>query len=331
MGSRLRPRLEAWLNRRWYEGVAPEWPLRLLAGLQSQLVRLNLRRAKHAWKAPIPLVVIGNLTAGGSGKTPVVIWLAQTLTRRGFRVAVVSRGYGRSAHSVRILDDTDDWREVGDEPLLIHRRTGCPVAVGKDRPAACQALLAQYSLDIILADDGLQHYRLQRDREILVIDSQRRFGNGRLLPAGPLREPVERVQAVDWRVWNGGCPEGEEGLAMRTSIRQAINLRDGECLPLANFKPGPVHAVAGIGAPQRFFGSLEHCGIQVLPHTPGDHGEWDGRSLGQKPVLMTEKDAVKLSGPAQGNWWQVPLEVEMESPEALLDDLCSLMSGDSAP
>ncbi|MCP1726706.1 tetraacyldisaccharide 4'-kinase [Natronospira proteinivora] len=331
MGTGLRPRLEAWLNRRWYGDRRPEWPLRLLARLQGCLVDVNRRRAEGAWQAPVPVVVVGNLTAGGSGKTPLVAWLASQLKARGLRVGIVSRGYGRRRQDLRLLGEDDDWRSGGDEPLLLHHLTASPVAVGRDRVAACQLLLAHHSIDLILSDDGLQHYRLHRDRELLVIDRSRGFGNGRLLPAGPLREPVDRARLVDWTIWSGGVPAGETGLAMTLSVDEAVRLADGSSRPLGAFAPGPVRAVAGIGDPARFFDSLEAYGLKLFRETPGDHGQWQPGEEDYLPVLMTDKDAIKLHGQSQGDWWRVPLKARVSPSEALLDDIQSLISNEETP
>lgn len=324
----MRRGLEAWLQSRWYGSRRPGWLLRGLGVIQRGLVSLNRRRARRAWRAPVPVVVVGNLTVGGSGKTPFITWLAGELSSRGLSVGIVSRGYGRRERAERLVEPDSDWRDVGDEPLLLRRITGCPVAVGADRAAACRLLLGRASPDIILSDDGLQHYALHRDREIVVIDGHRGFGNGHLIPAGPLREPLWRLTEVDWRVWNGERPAGEDGLLMRAGIDTACNLADGRPEPLSSLAPGPVRAVAGIGDPARFFGSLEALGIRIEADAPGDHGVWQPQADESLPVLMTEKDAVKLDTAPGRDWWSVPLSVSVDDGTPLIDDLLSLVPGD---
>ncbi|MEA5446607.1 tetraacyldisaccharide 4'-kinase [Gammaproteobacteria bacterium AB-CW1] len=320
----LRRRLESWLQGRWYGEQQPGIVLRGLARLQAGLVRLNRRRAATAWRAPVPVVVVGNLTAGGTGKTPFVAWLAAALKRRGLQVGVVSRGYGRRSRDCLLVEANSDSRRVGDEPLLLQRLTGCPVAVGADRPQACRLLLSHFSLDLIVSDDGLQHYPLARDREIAVIDGKRGFGNGRLIPAGPLREPLDRLDQVHWRVWNGQRPEAESGLLMQLRTDSAVNLMDGRRRPLSDFAPGPVRAVAGMGAPQRFFDTLAGYNIKLIEEAPGDHARWQAEQDDGTTVLMTDKDAVKLGERAAAHWWRVPVEAELDDAGAMLDELVAL-------
>ena len=321
----MRAHLEAWLQSRWYGRNRPPWLLRQLSRVQAGLVRLNQRRRQGAWHAPVPVVVIGNLTLGGTGKTPFVIWLATRLREMGLRVGIVSRGYGRRRHDVRPVEEGSDWREVGDEPLLIHRMTACPVVVGRDRVAASRMLIDRHRPDIILCDDGLQHYRLGRDVEVAVIDGGRRFGNGWLFPAGPLREPLSRLEDVTFRVWNGGTPPEESGIGMQLLVEEAVALASGERRPLKLFAPGPVQAVAGIGSPQRFFDTLRARGIEVIPIEPGDHQPWQPSARDEGiPVLMTDKDAVKLPVCEGRPWWRVPVQAQVSHAEELLDQLRAL-------
>lgn len=195
---------------RIWSGESPLWrlllPLSWLYGLVSAVIRLSYKLGwQKAWRAPVPVVVVGNLTAGGNGKTPVVIWLVEQLQQRGIRVGVVSRGYGGKADRYPlVLTDRTSTAQAGDEPVLIHQRTGAPVAVSPLRSDAVKALLSAHDLQIIVTDDGLQHYKLARDREIVVIDGVRRFGNGWWLPAGPMRERASRLQSVDAVIVNGG-------------------------------------------------------------------------------------------------------------------------------
>ncbi|BFI95764.1 MAG: tetraacyldisaccharide 4'-kinase [Rhodanobacter sp.] len=302
--------VEAWYGKRrspWWA-----WPL---AGLYGALTAL--RRGLYrigvlpSVRLPVPVVVVGNLTAGGTGKTPLVIALADALHARGLRPGVVSRGHGGKRREPVLLGDTPEPSEVGDEPCLI-RACGVPVAVGRDRPAAAQLLLAQ-GCDVLIADDGLQHYRLARDVEICVIDGARRFGNGRLLPAGPLREPLRRLANVDLRVCNGDAPRADE-YPMRLVGGDAVTLDGAHRRPLADFAGRRVHAVAAIGHPARFFASLRAAGIEAIEHAFADHHAFAAAELDfgdDLPVLMTDKDAVKCRGFAQPSWWRVPVRAEL--------------------
>ncbi|GAP67301.1 tetraacyldisaccharide 4''-kinase [Mizugakiibacter sediminis] len=310
----------AWLDRlqqRWYADLPPPpWtrPVAALYGGATALRRALYRRGwLSAQRLPLPVVVVGNLTAGGTGKTPLTIALAQGLRARGFSPGVVSRGYGGSRRGNRLLDDGSDPREEGDEPCLIRARTGVPVAVGRDRPAAARLLLTQ-GVDAVIADDGLQHYRLARDVEICVIDGDRRFGNGRLLPAGPLREPPARLATVDFRVCNGGSAAPGE-VAMTLEARYVEPLVGAERpRPLAAFAGQRVHAVAGIGNPGRFFAGLRAAGIEVIAHPFPDHHAFAPADLAfgdALPVLMTEKDAVKCRPFAAPRWWSLPVDAKL--------------------
>lgn len=241
---------------RIWSGESPLWllllPLSWLYGLVSGAIRLAYRLGlKKAWRAPVPVVVVGNLTAGGNGKTPVVVWLVEQLQQRGIRVGVVSRGYGGKAERYPLLLTSDSTtEEAGDEPVLIYQRTGAPVAVSPNRREAVEAILAHHSVQIIVTDDGLQHYRLARDKEIVVIDGVRRFGNGWWLPAGPMRERASRLKTVDAVIANGGVARSGE-IPMHLIPGLAVNLRTGERREVRELSP--CVAMAGIGHPPRFF------------------------------------------------------------------------------
>ncbi|EKT62086.1 tetraacyldisaccharide 4'-kinase [Providencia burhodogranariea DSM 19968] len=270
----------------------------------------------RSWKAPVPVVVVGNLTAGGNGKTPVVIWLVEALTQKGFRVGVVSRGYGGKADQYPlVLSSNTATKQAGDEPVLIHHRTKAPVAVAPRRSDAIKALLELYCLDIIITDDGLQHYALARDYEIVVIDGQRRFGNGWWLPAGPMRERAGRLKSVDALIVNGGQPQQNE-VAMALEGDIAVNLLTGDKLPVIELRA--VVAMAGIGHPPRFFLSLENKGLKLIKaHSFSDHQPYQQQQLTEltpnnEPLLMTEKDAVKCQSFAQSNWWYLPVQASFD-------------------
>jgi tetraacyldisaccharide 4'-kinase len=314
----------------WYGGGAPASLLQPLSWLYAGLV--HARRALYAagWlrtrRAARPVVVVGNLTVGGTGKTPLTLWLAEALRAHGTPVGILSRGYGRTDHRVRLVAADADWREVGDEPLLLARRSGCAVVVAQDR-AAGAAMLAAAGVAVIVADDGLQHLRLARDCEIVVVDGARGFGNGRLLPAGPLRESLERLGHADLIIVSGaaahpslGVLPAERTLTMHLQAGQAVRV-DGEGggRALEGFRGQRVHAVAGIGNPARFFGALRAQGLDLVEHPFPDHHPFSPRDLAfadDAPVLMTEKDAVKCTRFADQRLWYVPVTALFSAADA---------------
>jgi len=309
------------LNEVWYgAGRSPwwTWPVAGLYGMLTGLRRVSYRLGVlRRVRLPVPVIVIGNLTAGGAGKTPLTIALAAALREHGLHPGVVSRGHGGRQREPMLLDGTPDPAEVGDEPCLI-RASGVPVAVGRDRAAAAQLLVAN-GCDVVVADDGLQHYRLARDVEICVIDGVRRFGNGHLLPAGPLREPLRRLARVDLRVCNGGTPLAGE-YPMHLAGGEVATLAGGRWQALSAFAGQRVHAVAAIGNPARFFASLRDAGIEVIGHAFPDHHAFVASDLAfgdELPVLMTDKDAVKCRAFARPQWWRVPVRAEL--PAAFAD------------
>lgn len=310
---------------RIWSGESPLWllllPLSWLYGLVSGAIRLCYRLGlKKAWRAPVPVAVVGNLTAGGNGKTPVAIWLVEQLQQQGIKVGVVSRGYGgKAAQYPLILNDQTSTAEAGDEAVLIFQRTGAPVAVSPNRSDAVKALLATHAPQIIITDDGLQHYRLARDIEIVVIDGVRRFGNGWWLPAGPMRERASRLKSVDAVIVNGGVPRADE-IPMQLKPAQAVNLRTGEKREIAALEN--VVAMAGIGHPPRFFATLEQCGVQPLKtlsladHQAMTATEVSAYATADQSLVMTEKDAVKCRAFAQDNWWYLPVDAVFDDRRA---------------
>jgi tetraacyldisaccharide 4'-kinase len=330
---------ESWLNHIWYERPTPPWwlvPLShaygAVSGSRQFLYAHGLRRSV---RLPRPVIVVGNLTAGGTGKTPLVCWLSARLAERGFSPGVVTRGYGGAGRGVRLVCASDDPAEVGDEPILLARRTAAPVAVGRNRPAAAR-LLVEAGCDVVLSDDGLQHYALARDCEIAVIDGVRRFGNGRLLPAGPLRERPGRLNAVDVVVVNGAGAPLDAALGMRLEAMSAVALAGGATKPLADFAGVEVHAVAGIGRPERFFDMLRARGIPVIGHGLPDHARMRRKDIDfpdARPVLMTEKDAVKCGSSADERHWYVPVSAYFADAESttLLDIVTNRIAGRSPP
>lgn len=291
------------------------WPasvaFRALVFLRRSAYRLRLLPSH---RAGIPVVVVGNVVAGGSGKTPLVLWVARFLARHGWRPGIVSRGYGARIESPRAVTIMSRAAEVGDEPVLLARRSGCPVWVGPDRVAVVAAMrAASPEVNVVVLDDGLQHYRLQRDLEVAVVDA-RRFGNGWMIPAGPLREPPARLRSVDAVVVNG--TDAIAGYAMRVEGGFAHRLADAtDRRPLAAFRDQQVHAIAGIGDPRRFFALLAAHGVAAIEHPLPDHHPVCPADLAfgdDRPVLMTEKDAVKLRGSSDPRWWVVPVEAQLD-------------------
>jgi tetraacyldisaccharide 4'-kinase len=286
---------------------------RLLAGTRRMAYRLGLRRVR---RFAVPVIVVGNISVGGTGKTPLVIWLADYLRQRGWRPGIVSRGYGgRARYWPQQVRADSDTASVGDEAVLLAAATGCPVCVGPDRPAAVEALLAHAGVDLVLSDDGMQHYALGRDLEIAVIDGARRLGHGMLLPAGPLREPRRRLREVDMIVVNGGAPEAGE-FAMKLAQPTLVSLHDEAPGDLRDFVGRRVHAVAGVGNPQRFFDLLLRLGIEIEPHPFPDHHAFTAADLRFEqdlPVLMTEKDAVKCRRLACRDCWVVRVRAQPDA------------------
>ncbi|HEU0187104.1 MAG TPA: tetraacyldisaccharide 4'-kinase [Gallionellaceae bacterium] len=308
------------LQRLWY-GISPLHlllvPLSalfyLLSATRRQLYRLGIFRSV---RLPVPVIVVGNITVGGSGKTPLTLWLAQQLIAQGFRPGIVSRGFGGSNVTPQpaLPDSSPD--SVGDEPVLMAQRGLCPVWVGRDRPAAAQTLLqAHPECDVIISDDGLQHYRLQRDVEIVVVDGVRRFGNGWLLPAGPLREPVARLRNVDAVVVNGGSA-GHNEYPMQLLGEKFHNLRQlTRIASAADFAGQQPHALAGIGHPERFFGHLRQMGLTPRTHAFPDHYRYRAEDMAfgdAAPILMTEKDAVKCRAFAPEQCWALRVDAQVD-------------------
>ncbi len=303
------PAMAALLERHWYR-LSPVslilLPLSLLFGLlvavRRRLYRLGLFSSQQL---PVPVIVIGNITVGGTGKTPLVIWLAGFLRQAGYAPGIITRGYrGRSRSWPLRVTPTTAAAEAGDEAVLLARRSGCPVMAGPDRVADARQLL-DLGCNVILSDDGLQHYALARNLEIAVIDGVRRFGNGLCLPAGPLREPVSRLRAVTAAVTNGVPQAGE--FAMQLEPRGFYSLQDpAKTADAGRFRGQTVHAVAGIGHPERFFASLRALGLDIVPHGFPDHHAFRAEDLDfgdRQPVILTEKDAVKCEMFAQPQHW----------------------------
>jgi tetraacyldisaccharide 4'-kinase len=321
------------LTQLWY-GYAPRGAALLapLAWLYGAATGLR-RRAYDLGVLPqlsvgCPVIMVGNLVVGGTGKTPLVAWLAQELQTRGFTVGILSRGYGRHSRAPRLVTASAAWQDVGDEPLLLAQRTGCITAVGRDRVAAGR-LLTSHGVNVIVSDDGLQHLRLARHFRIVVVDGARGFGNGRLLPAGPLREPIRGLRVADAVVVNGAEPSewllatclhsGAAILQMQLVPAAAQALSGTVSRALESFRGTRLHAVAGIGNPARFFRELRSFGIEVIEHAFADHHPLIASDLDfgdELAVLMTEKDAVKCRGFSDARLWYVPVTAHLNSVQA---------------
>ena len=322
----------AWIERHW-QGLTPVsallYPLSLLYGAVAGSRRNSIVPARLR----VPVVVVGNITVGGTGKTPLTLWLARALRDRGWKPGVLCSGYGGSDRSPQRVEPASDPAIVGDEAVVLARRSGCETWSGADRVAAAQGLLAsQPACNVIISDDGLQHYALPRKVEICVVDAERGFGNGWLLPAGPLREPHYRVAGVDAVVLNGdsaarhasiaALPDGPPRFSMRLEGGQFRNLADpAQVAGAGQFRDKRVHAVAGIGHPDRFFRHLRDMGRGFTPHPFPDHHAFTALDLafaGEDAVLMTEKDAVKCRRFASTNFWELPVDAV---PDPALADL----------
>jgi tetraacyldisaccharide 4'-kinase len=283
------------------------------------LYRLSLLKS---WRFPVPVIVVGNINVGGTGKTPLVIALVEQLRRQGYHPGVVSRGYGSQApHYPYTVTEQSQTSESGDEPRLIVKRTGVPLVIGSDRVAACQQLLSQFKCDVIVSDDGLQHYRLARDIECVVVDGERGFGNGHCLPVGPLREPVSRLRSVDFIISNGDSSSLQVGgltpTIMQLSQSGFRQLSSDDIISRQQWHSGmTIHAVAGIGNPDRFFTALRAQGFEVIEHRFPDHHQFVANDLefgDALPVVMTEKDAIKLPAAVPDHWWSVPVTADIDN------------------
>jgi tetraacyldisaccharide 4'-kinase len=303
------------LDKHWHQKTPLSLALLPLSGLfcLAAFLRRHCYRAgllRHR-RLRVPVVIVGNITVGGTGKTPLVIWLAKFLRGAGFHPGIISRGYrGRAKHWPQEVQPSSDPDTVGDEPVVLARRCGCPVFVGPDRVRAGNALLEKHDCDVIISDDGLQHYSLERDVEIAVIDGIRRYGNGYCLPAGPLRESMKRLAEVDIRVVNGEPGPGEMGMHTIALRFHRLGTEEAD-RPADYFRGRRLHAVAGIGNPQRFFGKLRESGLDIVEHRFPDHYRYtqqDIEFLDSNDVIMTEKDAVKCERFAGPRHWFLAVE-----------------------
>ncbi|OOR98366.1 tetraacyldisaccharide 4'-kinase [Haemophilus paracuniculus] len=320
--------MKIWQTRSWLTWLLS--PFSLLFWLISQgrkwLYRQNFLKS---YRSPVPVLIVGNISVGGNGKTPVVVWLVEQLQQRGVKVGVISRGYGgKSKDFPQLVTAQSSAEMVGDEPVLIVQRTGVPLAISPNRQQSIELLLQQFELDLIISDDGLQHYALQRDFEWVVVDGERRFGNGFVLPAGGLRELPSRLNSVQAVICNGISAQAGE-YQMSLEPQQAINLKTAERLLLSAFQQQPNMAIAGIGHPPRFFKMLQSLNIPLknavgfADHQPFNETQLSELADENTPLLMTEKDAVKCRAFAHENWWYLPVSAQFsaEDTACLLDPI----------
>jgi tetraacyldisaccharide 4'-kinase len=315
----------------WYS--APSFLTYLLWPLSVIYISIsNLRKYYLLHKLPkkidfeVPVIVVGNITVGGTGKTPFVIWLSKFLQEHGYRPGIVSRGYGgKSLNYPLAVTSLSNPQEVGDEAVLLASRAACPVAIDPDRVGAVKFLLKNHECNIIISDDGLQHYRLSRDIEIAIIDGERGFGNGFCLPAGPLREPITRLNTVDFIVINSNSNDSFDFSNFNITNKYTMKLIPGKIYNISSielevesehFLGEPLHAVAGIGNPERFFEQLRSLGLTIWPHSFSDHHRFIEKEFSfisiEAKVIMTEKDAVKCAQFADYRYWCLPVSAECD-------------------
>ena len=320
----MRAGMENWLLRTWYRRRPPPWYLRSLEPVYRaafQHIQSKGHNARDRYRSPLPLIVVGNLTAGGSGKTPLVIRLCELAMDLKLRAGIASTGYGRRSTDTIVVDTDCDTSVCGDEPVLLAIRTGVPVVVAKRRVDAVRKL-NDLDLDVIFSDDGLQQADLERDIEFCVVDGARGLGNGHLLPAGPLREPPGRLNNVDYVMTNGNWNDRPDDLdvnVMHLEASHVCSLDGTKMIPAIQFrqthKGKKVHAIAGIGNPGRFFDTLETLGFEVIPHRFPDHHLFSLDDLdfmmADSAIIMTEKDAVKCRSLGLKNAWYVPVNTRL--------------------
>jgi len=315
---------QQWLHKIWYKNSA--WflfflPLSWLFFILTTVRKVLLKGCLQRLYQPLhPIVIVGNITVGGTGKTPFIVWLVKNLKARGLRPAILSRGYGVKITGAPIeVSKYSDPNIVGDEPVMIATKVDCPVIVHSDRVLSCR-YASKKNIDLIICDDGLQHYKLKRDYEIVIIDGEREFGNGQLLPAGPLREPISRLKSVDLVLKQVSSVSIESDYnsdgAFYLTGELAKNINSGKTQPLIDFLGKKIHAVAGIGNPDRFFDLLEGKGLELERHYYKDHHKYSSNDLSfddELDVLMTEKDAVKCKKFDNDRLWSVPVELNFSN------------------
>lgn len=315
LGFKIKPGIARWVQDAWYKEMYISAVFVPISMVYDDIIRFRAFLYKiglfKKTKIAVPVIIVGNITVGGTGKTPLILCLARYLIEEGYKPGIISRGYGGNAESwPQWVDENSNVNQVGDEAVLMAKRANCPLAVGPERVKAAEMLLENSDCNIILSDDGLQHYALERDIEIIVVDGERRFGNGYILPCGPLRESVARLQKVDLVIVNGDATEDNEfSMAIKGDV--AVNITTNEEKLLTEFSSFSCHALAGIGNPKRFFDILEQRGLSIQNHAFPDHHKFSLEDItfnDDKPVLMTEKDAVKCLQFATDKHWYLPVK-----------------------
>lgn len=311
--------LQQWLEKVWYENGRGRWVLIPFSVLYCAInAYLRKTQTKHLPTLRCPVIVVGNITVGGTGKTPLTIYIVNLLKDAGYKPAIITRGYGGKADSwPQSVTAESDTLMVGDEAVLMASRTGVPLYAGTDRLNSIQHLLKGHDCDVIVSDDGMQHYKLPRDIQIAVIDGERQLGNGYCLPAGPLREKKERLDECDLIVVNGNNNQQNQWYAMDLKGDTLVNLKTAEERPLVQFSGKNVHALTGIGNPKRFYSSLKQQGLQLTTHSYPDHYDFKANDLlfnDDKTVIMTEKDAVKCKKLVTDNrkYWYLPVKAQLD-------------------
>jgi tetraacyldisaccharide 4'-kinase len=338
--------MTGWVDRLWYGADRPLWPLWPLAQLYRRVAAYRRNKAQPGLESlSVPVIVVGNITAGGTGKSPLTAWLVETLVHEGWRPVVLTRGYrGRADRYPLLVNSSTGVAAAGDEPIMLAHQTGCPVVVDPRRARGAQWAIARDLGNVLVCDDGLQHYALPRDIELAVFDGQRGLGNGALIPVGPLREGPERLEQVDFVIGNGGLVETIDHSAQYLMELAPTMLRhvgsndqeNAETLPLAWLRNRRVRAVAGIGNPERFFDTLRKLGARVRPRALPDHHDFSRADLTVEPgehLVMTAKDAVKCQGIAHDNCWALEVKAHLPAAfrEALLAKLAQVSAGKGAP
>ena len=309
--------LQQWLERVWYRNGKGRFLLLPFSALYCAVNAYQRKtQTRNLAKLPCPVIVVGNITVGGTGKTPLTIHIISTLQQAGYKPAIITRGYGGKASSwPQSVSADSDAKMVGDEAVLMATRTGVPVYAGANRLESIEQLMKAHDCDVIVSDDGMQHYKLPRDVQIAVIDGERQFGNGYCLPAGPLREKKERLNDCNMIVVNGDNKEQKQWYSMILQGYTLVNLKSGQKKKLDQFTKQKVHVVTGIGNPQRFFSTLEKCGLELIPQCFPDHYKFTQDDLlfaDDYAVVMTEKDAVKCKAFAADNNWYLPVSAQLD-------------------
>ncbi|MFK7794304.1 MAG: tetraacyldisaccharide 4'-kinase [Gammaproteobacteria bacterium] len=314
--TKSKQRSHQWVNSVWYGENKLSHLLSPLSGVFSILAKARQWKQNNSKiNFSVPVIIVGNITVGGTGKTPMVTALVKNMQQQGYKPGVASRGYGGKTIHATLVESSHSADQVGDEPLMIFNNTQASVVVGKNRLEVIQQLINTHQCDVIICDDGMQDYRFEHDIEIIMVDGDRVFGNQKLLPAGPLREPISRLQIADFVVATAKVIPAVSSDCMKLELAECVKLTDpNDRSTLEQFKGQTVHAVAGIGNPNRFFNNLASLGLKVIEHAYPDHASYEMSDFSfsdQNPILMTEKDAVKCQTLSLDNAWFVPMQTKL--------------------